>query len=133
MRLARAVFSDLAWDRVYRNIRIYLNRIMTLYLRLFVRNLVFIGAAVVILLFAALIIRAIRIAMNAPDTYGSLVAVGIAAQLAIQTILNIAVATSSVPNTGVALPFFSYGGTAIITLLCEMGVLLNISRHSVKD
>ena len=86
-----------------------------------------IGAAVVILLFAALIIRAIRIAMNAPDTYGSLVAVGI------QTILNIAVATSSVPNTGVALPFFSYGGTAIITLLCEMGVLLNISRHSVKD
>ena len=79
------------------------------------------------------IIRAIRIAMNAPDTYGSLVAVGIAAQLAIQTILNIAVATSSVPNTGVALPFFSYGGTAIITLLCEMGVLLNISRHSVKD
>ena len=92
-----------------------------------------IGAAVVILLFAALIIRAIRIAMNAPDTYGSLVAVGIAAQLAIQTILNIAVATSSVPNTGVALPFFSYGGTAIITLLCEMGVLLNISRHSVKD
>ena len=87
----------------------------------------------VILLFAALIIRAIRIAMNAPDTYGSLVAVGIAAQLAIQTILNIAVATSSVPNTGVALPFFSYGGTAIITLLCEMGVLLNISRHSVKD
>lgn len=92
-----------------------------------------IGVAVVILLFAALIIRAIRIAMNAPDTYGSLVAVGIAAQLAIQTILNIAVATSSVPNTGVALPFFSYGGTAIITLLCEMGVLLNISRHSVKD
>ena len=92
-----------------------------------------IGAAVVILLFAALIIRVIRIAMNAPDTYGSLVAVGIAAQLAIQTILNIAVATSSVPNTGVALPFFSYGGTAIITLLCEMGVLLNISRHSVKD
>ena len=85
------------------------------------------------MLFAALIIRVIRIAMNAPDTYGSLVAVGIAAQLSIQTILNIAVATSSVPNTGVALPFFSYGGTAIITLLCEMGVLLNISRHSVKD
>ena len=70
------------------------------------RNLVLSVAAVVILLFAALIIRAIRIAMNAPDTYGSLVAVGIAAQLAIQTILNIAVATSSVPNTGVALPFF---------------------------
>lgn len=92
-----------------------------------------VGAAVVILLFAALIIRAVRIAMNAPDTYSSLVALGIAAQLAIQTILNIAVATSSVPNTGVALPFFSYGGTAILTLLLEMGVLLNISRYSIKD
>lgn len=92
-----------------------------------------VGAAVVILLFAALILRAVRIAMNAPDTYSSLVALGIAAQLAIQTILNIAVATSSVPNTGVALPFFSYGGTAILTLLLEMGVLLNISRYSIKD
>lgn len=92
-----------------------------------------IGAAVVILLFAALIIRAVRIAMNAPDTYSSLVALGIAAQLAIQTILNIAVATSSIPNTGVSLPFFSYGGTAILTLLLEMGVLLNISRYSIKD
>lgn len=93
----------------------------------------FVGAAIVILLFAALIIRAVRIAMNAPDTYSSLVAIGIAAQLAIQTILNIAVATSSVPNTGVSLPFFSYGGTAILTLLLEMGVLLNISRYSVND
>ena len=92
-----------------------------------------VGAAVIILLFAALIIRAVRIAMNAPDTYSSLVALGIAGHLAIQTILNIAVATSSVPNTGVALPFFSYGGTAILTLLLEMGVLLNISRYSIKD
>lgn len=92
-----------------------------------------VGAAVVILLFAALILRAVRIAMNAPDTYSSLVALGIAAQLALQTILNIAVATSSIPNTGVSLPFFSYGGTAILTLLLEMGVLLNISRYSIKD
>lgn len=93
----------------------------------------FVGAALVILLFAALILRAVRIAMNAPDTYSSLIAIGIAAQLAIQTILNIAVATSSIPNTGVSLPFFSYGGTAILTLLLEMGVLLNISRYTVKD
>ncbi|MCD8180142.1 MAG: putative lipid II flippase FtsW [Firmicutes bacterium] len=92
-----------------------------------------VGAAVVILLFAALILRAVRIAINAPDTYSSLVAVGITAHIAIQTILNIAVATSSIPNTGVSLPFFSYGGTAILTLLLEMGVLLNISRYSVKD
>ncbi|MBQ6558092.1 MAG: putative lipid II flippase FtsW, partial [Clostridia bacterium] len=89
-----------------------------------------VGAIVVILLFAALIMRAIKIAMNAPDTYSSIVALGISAHLAIQTVLNIAVATSSVPNTGVSLPFFSYGGTAILTLLMEMGVLLNISRYS---
>ena len=92
-----------------------------------------IGATLIMILFAALIFRAARIASNAPDLYSSLVATGITAHLAIQTILNIAVATSSVPNTGVSLPFFSYGGTAIITLLMEMGVLLNISRYSVKS
>lgn len=93
-----------------------------------------VGAIVVILLFTALILRIVRLAINAPDTFTSLTAVGIAAQIAIQTTLNIAVATSSVPNTGVALPFFSYGGTAILTLLLEMGVLLNISRYiTVKD
>lgn len=91
-----------------------------------------VGAAVVIILFAALVVRAVKIALNAPDTYSTLIAVGISAQLAIQTLLNIAVATSSVPNTGVALPFFSYGGTAIITILCEMGILLNISRRSIR-
>ena len=92
----------------------------------------FVGAIVIMGIFAALILRGVRIALNAPDVYGTLVATGIVAQLAIQTILNIAVATSSVPNTGVALPFFSYGGTSIMTLLLEMGVLLNISRHSNK-
>jgi cell division protein FtsW len=93
-----------------------------------------VGAIVVILLFVALILRIVRIAIKAPDVYSSLTAIGIAAQIAIQTTLNIAVATSSVPNTGVALPFFSYGGTAILTLLLEMGVLLNISRYiKVKD
>lgn len=93
-----------------------------------------VGAIVVILLFAALILRIVRLAINAPDTFTSLTAVGIASQIAIQTTLNIAVATSSVPNTGVALPFFSYGGTAILTLLLEMGILLNISRYmTVKD
>ena len=86
------------------------------------------------MLFVALILRIIKIAINAPDVYSSLTAVGIAAQIAIQTTLNIAVATSTVPNTGVALPFFSYGGTAILTLLLEMGILLNISRYEkVKD
>ncbi len=91
-----------------------------------------VGAVVVMALFLMLIFRGIRIAMNAPDVFSTLTAIGIVAQIAIQTILNIAVATSSVPNTGVALPFFSYGGTSILTLLIEMGVLLNISRCSKK-
>lgn len=90
----------------------------------------FVGAIVVVALFALLIMRAVRIVMNAKDMYQTLVGTGIIAQIAIQTVLNIAVATSSVPNTGVALPFFSYGGTAILTLLLEMGILLNISRNS---
>ncbi len=91
-----------------------------------------VGAVVVMALFLVLIFRGIRIAMNAPDVFSTLTAIGIVAQIAIQTILNIAVATSTVPNTGVALPFFSYGGTSILTLLIEMGVLLNISRRSKK-
>lgn len=91
-----------------------------------------IGSALIIGLFAALIMRGIRIAMNAPDKFSMLTATGIMAQIAIQVTLNIAVVTASVPNTGVSLPFFSYGGSAMIVLLCEMGILLNISRYSVK-
>ena len=93
----------------------------------------FFGAVVVILLFAALIAKAMRIAMNAPDVWSSLTCIGIAAQLGIQTFLNMGVAVSLIPNTGVSLPFFSYGGTSIFTLLLEMGVLLNVSRKSVKS
>lgn len=91
-----------------------------------------VGAAVIILLFAALFIRAMRIAVTAPDVWSSLTCIGIAAQLGIQTFLNMGVAVSIIPNTGVSLPFFSYGGTAILTLLLEMGILLNVSRKSVK-
>lgn len=92
----------------------------------------FVGATIIVLLFVALFLRAIRVAMNAPDVWSSLVCVGIAAQLGIQTVLNMGVATSLIPNTGVSLPFFSYGGTSIMTLLLEMGVLLNVSRRAVK-
>ena len=65
--------------------------------------------------------------------FGSLVAVGITALIGIQVIINIAVVTSSMPATGMPLPFFSYGGTALFILLCQMGVLLNISRASTKS
>lgn len=88
-----------------------------------------IGAIGVIALFAALVIRGIKIALNAPDKFTMLFATGIVAQVAIQVVMNIAVAISAIPNTGVSLPFFSYGGTSLSTLLFEMGILLNISRH----
>ena len=93
----------------------------------------FIGCAVVIVLFAIFIWRGILIAMRSPDMFGSLVAIGITALVAIQVIINIAVVTSSMPATGMPLPFFSYGGTALFILLCEMGVLLNISRAGAKE
>lgn len=80
----------------------------------------FIGCIAVIALFAIFIWRGIVIAMKAPDMYGSLVAVGITAWVGIQAIINIAVVTSSMPNTGMPLPFFSYGGTALLILLCSM-------------
>ncbi|MBO4815716.1 MAG: putative lipid II flippase FtsW [Clostridia bacterium] len=88
----------------------------------------FIGCTFVIILFAIFIWRGILIAMKSPDMFGSLVAVGITAMIGIQVIVNIAVVTSSMPATGMPLPFFSYGGTALVILLCQIGVLLNISR-----
>ena len=92
----------------------------------------FIGCFAVILLFAVFIWRGVIIAMKAPDMFGSLLATGITALIGLQAIINIAVVTSSMPVTGMALPFFSYGGTSLIILLCSVGVLLNISRQSQK-
>lgn len=92
----------------------------------------FVGCAIVFILFAIFIWRGILIAMKAPDMFGSLVAVGITTLVGIQVIINVAVVTSSMPATGMQLPFFSYGGTALFILLCEVGVLLSISRASTK-
>ena len=80
----------------------------------------FIGGAVVIILFAIFIWRGLLIAMRAPDMFGSLVAVGITSLIGLQAIMNIAVVTSSIPNTGIPLPFFSYGGTSLVILLCAV-------------
>ena len=93
----------------------------------------FVGCLVVFLLFAIFIWRGVLIAMKAPDMFGSLVAIGIISLVGVQVIINIAVVTSSMPVTGMQLPFFSYGGTALFLLLCEMGVLLSISRASSKQ
>ena len=92
----------------------------------------FIGCAIVIILFGIFIWRGILIAMRSPNMFGSLIAIGITAQIAIQVIINIAVVTSSMPATGMPLPFFSYGGTSLFILLCEMGILLNISKAGAK-
>lgn len=92
----------------------------------------FFGTTIIILLFAALFLQAMRIALKAPDLWSSLTCIGIASQIGIQTVLNMGVAVSIIPNTGVSLPFFSYGGTSVMTLLLEMGILLNVSRTSVK-
>ncbi len=89
-----------------------------------------VGAAVVLILFGILIWRGIKIAMNATDLYGSLVATGIVIMIASQVIINVAVATNSIPNTGVTIPFISYGGTSLLTSMFLMGILLNISRYS---
>ena len=90
----------------------------------------FIGCFAIIALFAVLIWRGILTAMRAPDNFGSLLAVGITTLIGIQVIINIAVVTDSIPNTGISLPFFSYGGTALMMLLLEMGVVLSISKRS---
>ena len=92
----------------------------------------FVGCILVFVLFAVFIWRGILIAMKAPDMFGSLVAVGITSLVGVQVIINVAVVTSSMPVTGMQLPFFSYGGTALFILLCEVGVLLSISRAGNK-
>jgi len=87
------------------------------------------GVAIVMFLFALLLYRLMVIAQNAPDLYSSLVVVGIFAHIAIQVVLNIAVVTNVIPNTGITLPFISYGGTSIVFLMAEMGIALGISRQ----
>ena len=92
----------------------------------------FFGCVVVILLFAIFIWRGIIISMKAPDTFGSLISIGIVSLIGLQALINIAVVTGTVPVTGMPLPFFSYGGTAIISNLIAVGILLNVSRSCVK-
>jgi cell division protein FtsW len=90
----------------------------------------FIGGSFVLLLFALLLWRGIRIALNAPDLYGSFLAVGIISMVAIQVMINIGVVIGLIPVTGITLPFFSYGGSSLTLMLMAVGVLLNVSRYS---
>lgn len=90
----------------------------------------FVGATLVIILFVLLVWRGFVIAMRATDKFGALLAIGLILQVGYQTLLNIAVVTNTIPNTGISLPFFSYGGTALAMLLAQMGVILSISRFT---
>ncbi|MGN1205000.1 MAG: FtsW/RodA/SpoVE family cell cycle protein [Lachnospiraceae bacterium] len=92
------------------------------------------GAIAIILLFVMLIWRLMVIANNAPDLFGALLVVGVMGHMAIQVILNIAVVTATIPNTGISLPFISYGGTAVLFQLAEIGLVLNVAKKiPLKD
>lgn len=93
----------------------------------------FVGCTLVILLFGVFIWRGIVIAMKSKDMFGGLLAIGITSLIAVEVIINIAVVTASMPVTGMSLPFFSYGGTALIIQLATVGILLNISRTNKKE
>lgn len=89
-----------------------------------------VGAALAIILFGLLIYRGCRIALGSEDTYTRLLVLGICIKMAVQVLLNIAVVTNTIPNTGISLPFFSYGGSSLVMLFFEMGIVLSVSRYS---
>ena len=89
-----------------------------------------IGALIIIALFAFLMWRGFVIAIKAPDRFGSMLALGLTFQVGLQMALNVLVVTNTIPNTGISLPFFSYGGTSLLILLFEMGIILSVSRSS---
>lgn len=90
----------------------------------------FVGAFIIMLLFILLVWRGVVISLRAKDKFGMLLGVGLSLQVGLQAVLNIGVVTNTIPNTGISLPFFSYGGTSLVILLAQMGVVLSISRTS---
>ena len=87
------------------------------------------GVAILLLVYVILLWRIFKIIVNARDLFGSLICTGVFAHLALQIIMNIAVVTNTIPSTGVVLPFISYGGTSLIILLAEMGIVLSVSNR----
>ena len=90
----------------------------------------FIGGTAIILLFALLLWRGIKVSLEAPDLFGRLLGIGIVSMLAIQAMINISVVIGLIPVTGITLPFLSYGGSSLTLTLCSVGILLNISIYS---
>ena len=99
-------------------------------LSILAEELGFVGVVAVVFIFGLLLWRGFKVANNAPDRFGSLLAAGMTTLIGVQVVINIAVVTSSMPVTGMPLPFFSYGGTSLVFLLAGMGILLNISRYA---
>ena len=93
----------------------------------------FLGAMVVLGLFLALLLRGLLIATHAADKFGALLCVGFVVQVVMQAVLNVAVVTNTIPNTGISLPFFSSGGTSLMMLLGEMGIVLSVSRYGNQN
>ncbi len=93
----------------------------------------FVGGVVVVLLFLTFIIKGLQIAANARDRFGMMLATGITVQIGSQALLNIMVASNAFPNTGISLPFFSAGGTALVFQLFEVGILMSVSRQTLKN
>jgi len=91
----------------------------------------FLGASLVVAIFAFLVFRGFRIAERSPDEFGRVLGAGITAWIAVQTILILGAMVGLLPLTGVTLPFVSYGGSSLMALLLAVGILLNVSRHSV--
>ena len=87
------------------------------------------GAVSIILIFLFMIFRFMMIANNAPDLFGAMLVIGVMGHIAIQVVLNIAVVTNTIPNTGITLPFISYGGTSVLFLMIEMGIVLSVSNQ----
>lgn len=92
-----------------------------------------VGALTVLALFAVLLWRGMKIAVAAPDTFGSLLVTGIVSLVGVQVVLNIAVVTSSIPTTGIPLPFFSAGGSSLLFLMAAMGIILNVSKYKKQS
>jgi cell division protein FtsW len=100
---------------------------------IFAEEFGFLGVVIVIVLFVVLIWRGLKISYKAHDMFGALIALGITSLIGFQALMNIAVVTSSVPSTGVSLPFISAGGTSLVILMSAVGVLINVSKHSDYD
>ena len=99
-------------------------------IELICEELGFVGGVFALLLFGILIFSGYKIALRAEDVFSRLTAFGISTKMAIQVLLNVSVVTNTIPNTGISLPFFSYGGSSLIMIFFEMGILLSISRYA---